>query len=161
VWYWIIKGEARFLAGDFAEAARAFERADPMIAASPMHVQNIHYHYFGALHLAALDRLTDEQRARLEAHHAQLGRSVESYPPTFADKERLVAAEIARLDGRDLAAMALYEEAIRFARANGFVQNEAIASEGCARFHAGRGFERIPPPSLPTPPPPYNPYPPP
>src|SRR5262249_6453466 len=96
-----------------------------------------------ALTLAALDRRTPEQREHLEKHHAQLGRWVESYAPTFADKERLVAAEIARLDGRDLEAMRLYEEAIGLARRHGFVQNEAIASEVCARFHAGRGFERI------------------
>ena len=39
--------------------------------------------------------------------------------------------------------MRLYENAIRLARQNGFTQNEAIASEVCARFYADRGFERI------------------
>jgi len=37
----------------------------------------------------------------------------------------------------------LYEEAIRSARANGFVHNEAIANEVAARFYAARGFEKI------------------
>ena len=52
-----------------------------------------------------------------------------------------MGAEIARLEGRDLDAMRLYEQAIRSARANGFVHNEALAYELAARFYAARGFE--------------------
>jgi PAS domain S-box-containing protein len=37
--------------------------------------------------------------------------------------------------------MNLYEQAIRSAQANGFVHNEAVASELAARFYAARGFE--------------------
>src|SRR6202043_3279166 len=55
----------------------------------------------------------------------------------------LVGAEIARLEGREVDAMHLYEQAIRSARANGFVHNEALANELAARFYAARGFERI------------------
>ena len=39
--------------------------------------------------------------------------------------------------------MRLYEEAIRSARDNGFVQNEALAYEVAARFYAARGVEKI------------------
>ena len=35
----------------------------------------------------------------------------------------------------------LYEQAIRSARANGFIHNEALAYELAARFYAARGFE--------------------
>src|SRR5262249_19153964 len=51
-------------------------------------------------------------------------------------------AEVARLDGRELDAEHLYEEAIRLARENGFIQNEGIANELAARFYATRGFEK-------------------
>ena len=39
--------------------------------------------------------------------------------------------------------MHLYEQAIRSARANGFVHNEALANELAARFYAARGFEKV------------------
>jgi len=39
--------------------------------------------------------------------------------------------------------MRLYEQAIRSARANGFIHNEALANELAARFYAARGFEKI------------------
>jgi PAS domain S-box-containing protein len=55
----------------------------------------------------------------------------------------LVSAEIARLDGRDADAMPPYEDAIRLAHANGFVQYEGLAYEVAARFHAARGYERF------------------
>jgi PAS domain S-box-containing protein len=54
-----------------------------------------------------------------------------------------VGAEIARLEDRALDAMDLYEQAIRSARANGFVHNEALAYELAARFYAMRGFDEF------------------
>src|SRR5208337_5008346 len=59
------------------------------------------------------------------------------------NRAALVGAEIARLEGRDVDAMRLYEQAIRSARDNGFVHNGAIAYEVAARFYAARGFEDI------------------
>jgi PAS domain S-box-containing protein len=54
-----------------------------------------------------------------------------------------VSAEVARIEGRALDAMHLYEQAIQSARENGFVQNEGVAHEVAARFYAARGFEAI------------------
>jgi GAF domain-containing protein len=55
----------------------------------------------------------------------------------------LVAAEIARLEGRDIDAMRLYDQAIRSAQANGFVNNEAVAYEVAGRFYQRREFDEI------------------
>ena len=71
----------------------------------------------------------------------QLGEWADNCPPTFADKHALVAAEIARIEGRDLEAMSLYQQAIRSARDHGFVQNEGLAHEVAARFYMARGYE--------------------
>ena len=64
-------------------------------------------------------------------------------PQNFEDRAALVGAEIARIEGRPLDAMDLYERAIASARANGFVHNEAIANELAARFYEARGFKTI------------------
>ena len=69
---------------------------------------------------------------------------VESCRETFHDKYTLVLAEVARIEGRDLDAMRLYEEAIQSAGKNGFIQNEAIAHEVAARFYLAGGFEPLP-----------------
>jgi PAS domain S-box-containing protein len=64
-------------------------------------------------------------------------------PNNFENHAALVGTEIARIEGRDVEAMPLYEQAIRSARTNGFVHNEARANELAARFYAARGFEKI------------------
>ena len=77
------------------------------------------------------------------AHHKQLQLWAANCPDNFENRAALVGAEIARIEGRDGDAMRLYEQAIRSARANGFVHNEALANELAARFYAARGFEEF------------------
>src|SRR4029077_1399011 len=79
----------------------------------------------------------------LVSQRDQLREWAETYPPTFADKYTLVLAEIARIEGRDVDAMRLYEQAIHLTRENGFIQNEALAHEVAARFYAVRGVETV------------------
>ena len=79
----------------------------------------------------------------LAAHHRQLEVWATACPENFENRAALVGAEIARIEGRALDAMNLYEQAIRSAHANGFVHNEALANELAARFYAARGFEKI------------------
>jgi PAS domain S-box-containing protein len=146
--YWILKLKARFLSGDYAEALAAADKVRPLLSAAPAQIQLLDYFYYAALTVSALyeDASADEQqkwRQFLTAHREQLREWAENYPPTFADKHALVAAEIARLEGRDADAMRFYEQAIRSASANGFVQNEGLAQEVAARFYTARGFETI------------------
>src|SRR5439155_19934102 len=62
-------------------------------------------------------------------------------PENFENRAALVGAEIARLEGRELDALRLYERALHSARANGFVHHEALAHELAGRFSLQRGFE--------------------
>ena len=80
---------------------------------------------------------------KLEAHHKQLEIWAETCPENFQNRHALVSAEIARIENRSLDAERLYEEAVRLAREHGFVQNEGLANELAARFHAARGLETI------------------
>src|SRR5262249_38957878 len=61
----------------------------------------------------------------------------------FENRAALVAAEIARIEGRVLDAERLYEKAIRSAHANGFIHNEAVAYEVAARFYVARGLDKF------------------
>jgi PAS domain S-box-containing protein len=81
-------------------------------------------------------------KALLE-HHKQLALWAENCPENFENRAALVSAEIARIQGRELDAERLYEAAIRSARANGFIHNEALANELAAGFYWARGFEKI------------------
>jgi PAS domain S-box-containing protein len=146
--YWIVKLKTRFQSGDYAEAIAAADKAKALLWASPAHIQLLDYFYYTALMVAALyeNATPDEQnrwRELLRAHREQLREWAENYPPTFGEKHALVSAEIARLENRDLDAMQLYEEAIRAARENGFVQSEGLANELAAQFYQKRGIEKV------------------
>src|SRR5205807_4497220 len=106
------------------------------------------YHFYAALaRAAASDSATPDERREhsgaLAEHHKRLALWAENCPENFADRAALVGAEIARLDGRELEAERLYEQAIRAAREQGFVQNEGLAYELASRFYAARGFDVI------------------
>jgi len=147
-WYWIRKLQARFLAGAYVSAIEAAEHARRLLWTSATSFELADYQLYAALARAALcDAASTPDRAQhqeaLAAHHRQLQEWAENCPANFEDRAELVAAEIARIEGRDTDAMRLYERAIAAAQANGFVHNEALASELAARFYSARGVERL------------------
>jgi PAS domain S-box-containing protein len=147
-WYWIRKLQARVFAGDHAGAVAAAVQAEGLLWTTPLYFERAEYHFYAALARAALcDTAPDEERAghraALATHHRQIQTWAETCPENFANRAALVSAEIARLEGRELDAERLYEQAISSARANGFIQNEALSLERAARFYAARGFEKI------------------
>jgi predicted ATPase/signal transduction histidine kinase len=106
------------------------------------------FYFYHALTLAALHRAAPADRrhefgSALERHLRKLDRWAQHCPANFRSRHSLVAAEMARNEGRAMQAMDLYEEAIRSARTSGFVHIEALANELAARFHLDRGFETI------------------
>ncbi|MGV7216327.1 AAA family ATPase [Bradyrhizobium sp. UFLA05-112] len=146
-WYWVRKLQARVLADDPGAIAAA-TKADQLLWTSKALFDRVEFHFYAALAQAASgENATASERAlRLDAlavHHRQLQQWAEICPEDFADRAALVAAEIARIEGRELDAMRFYDQAVASARTNGFPQNEAIANELAGRFYATRGFEKI------------------
>jgi PAS domain S-box-containing protein len=147
-WYWIRKLQARFFSGDYALAVDAASKARRLPWSPPQLFETAEYEFYAALsHAACWDLASTDQRQQhrlaLSAHHGQLEVWAQNCPDNFRDREALVGAEIARIEGRDVDAMRLYDQAIRAAWASGFVHNEALANETAARYYAGRGFEKI------------------
>jgi PAS domain S-box-containing protein len=147
-WYWVRKLQARFFAGNYASAIEASSRAQRLLWTSPSYFEQAEYVFYTALsHAASCDAAPagplQEHVDALAAHYRQLQLWATNCPDNFENRAALVGAEIARIDGRDVDAMRLYEQAIRSARANGFIHNEALANELAARFYAARGFEKI------------------
>src|SRR3954469_9980442 len=147
-WYWARKTQARFFAGDYAAAVDASVHAQRLVWTSPSQFETAVFRFYGALsHAAVWDSASPEQRQQhfeaLTFHHQQLGIWAENCPENFASRASVVGAEIARIEGRDLDAMRLYEQAIRSAQENGFVHVEGVAHEVAARFYLLRGFEKI------------------
>jgi PAS domain S-box-containing protein len=148
VFYRIMRQILAFIHGRHTEALEAAAAAEPTLsAAMAMPIEATH-HFYHALTLTALFPAVSsaqqaEYRQVLGDKLKKLQLWAENCPENYRNRQALLLAEIARIEGRDLEAMHLYEEAIQSARQNGFIQNEAIAHEVAARFYAARGFETI------------------
>jgi PAS domain S-box-containing protein len=145
--YWIRKLQARYLAGDYASAVTASAKAQALLWTS-VTIETAEYHFYGALSRAEAYNLApvgerERHMNALAAHHSRLEVWAESCPENFESRATLVAAEIARLQGRELDAQRLYQRAIRSSQASGFVYNEALSNELAARFYAARDFDEI------------------
>jgi PAS domain S-box-containing protein len=147
-YYWTRKVEARVFAGEYAAAADAAFKGQRLYWTSAAMFETAEFRLYAALahagawNLASPDRQPKHFEA-LTAHHAQLATWAEHSPPTFESRAALVAAEIARIQGRSLEAQELYEKAIRSAHAHGFIHIEALANEFAAQFHAARDLEKV------------------
>ena len=147
-WYWIRKLQARFLAGNYASAIQASSRGQRLLW-TLVSLEAAEYHFYSALcQAASCDSAEggEQQRSYVDAvaaHHRQLQRWAANCPDNFENRAALVGAERARIEGRDVDAMRLYEQAIRSSRANDFIHQEALAYELAARFYEARGFDMI------------------
>jgi PAS domain S-box-containing protein len=146
--YWIRKLQARILANDHVTAVAAATKAERLVWMSPAIFERADYHFYAALALIArCEVATDADSAKyqggLATHHRQLQAWAEHCPENFGSRAALIGAETARLEGRHLDAEHLYEQAIRSARSNALLHNEAIAFERASAFYSARGFDEI------------------
>jgi PAS domain S-box-containing protein len=146
--YWMHKLQLLFFAGNYSACIEAAGKAEQLLWTATSLLETADYHFYGALALAAAcdSALTDRRQEYFNAlltHSRQIAVWALHCPENFANHAALVAAEIARLEGRELEAERLYEDAIRLARRDGFIQNEGVANELAARFYEARDFETI------------------
>ncbi len=103
----------------------------------------VHYFYYSLALLAQVRQpnLVDNTPARkhalkqVEANQKHLKEWAIHAPANFEHKYLLVEAEKARILGRDRQAMEYFDQAIKGARQNGYIQEEALANELAAEFY--------------------------
>ena len=145
-WYWIRKLQACVLAQDYAAALVAAAKVAPLLQTRPSEFESAEYLFYDALARSGrYDSASPDERlqslALLASAHQRISLWAKNCPENFANRAALVGAEIARIEGRELDAQRLYEQAIRLARENGFTQSEGMANELAANFYLARSYE--------------------
>ncbi|HKP98368.1 MAG TPA: AAA family ATPase [Fibrobacteria bacterium] len=137
-----------FIYGRYDESLRYSLEAEGRLAEAMSSVCEVSQTFYHALTLAAL--YADAPAGRQSEYADTLARKLEllrlwseGCPENFRGRHDLVAAEVARIEGRDRDAMALYDRAIRSAGENGATHIEALANESASRYYRGIGLERI------------------
>ncbi|GAB2902247.1 AAA family ATPase [Paraburkholderia jirisanensis] len=131
---WTHALQANLMLCDLPAALAAEQHAAALSWSSSAFIESAEFWFFGALaHAAAagagLPEGSRPHRATLAEHTARLRVVAASCPENFAARLTLVEAETARIDGRLLDALQLYERALQQAQQHGFLQIEALANE--------------------------------
>jgi PAS domain S-box-containing protein len=143
--YAMRKTFARFMSGDYEEALRSADQAEPLLWSATALTEVATFHQLAALARAARFHEVPpaQQRLELEAlrdHQRRLRAWADCGPANFLPRWALVSAEIARLADRPIEAERLYEEAIASSRESGFVHQEGLGYELASRFYRQRGL---------------------
>jgi signal transduction histidine kinase len=141
--YWFSKLQSRFMSGDMGEARAAADQASRLLGGMMGGSTLREYHLFSGLSLAAgfEEAAPDQRQACLEAirgHQRQLAEWAGQCAENFHAVERLVAGELARIEGKGEEAACAYEAAIVAAREGGAHHWVGLANELAANFWRGR-----------------------
>lgn len=144
--YYVLRCQRAYILGDFAEAlsmGEAFESAKVAgLLGTYYCTEGMFYRALAAA--ARYDDVSAEQRPALlevlRTNAAALAGFAARCPEGFADRSEVLTAEVARLEGRTLAALQSYDRAARIASGDGFTANEAIAHELGARLSESCGL---------------------
>lgn len=142
-WFWLYRGMAHFMAGEYEEASRCLAKAAPVAGMVPGYLHLLDYHFYSALSLAQSltpQVMTPTQRETLSAHYEVIARWAEHNPATFADKAALVHAELARLEQANDIAIARYENAIALSADAECHPVNGLACELAGRFAKAAGW---------------------
>ncbi|NSW90688.1 MAG: AAA family ATPase [Firmicutes bacterium] len=146
--YYFYKMQLCYMAGNYRDALSAAQKIEPLTGAILGFMISAEYNFYHSLTIMALyGELSFKDRKRhwktLKKNQRQMKKWLEACKENFEHKFLLVAAETARLRNRREEAMSLYDRAIRSARENGYIQNEALANELAARFYLFQGLRKI------------------
>jgi PAS domain S-box-containing protein len=146
--YRIMKLIAAFMNERYDEALEWADRMSSSMLYVASFVNGPTLHFYHALTLAALhaDAPAEQQWQFVQIIAEIQGKLkcwADNCPENFANRYLLVSAEIACIEGRDMEAMRLYDQAIGSALDNNFVHQAALAAEVASRFYRARDFDRI------------------
>lgn len=146
--YYIYKLRTCFLYNDNSKALRCLWEADKWIKAVISVPINVDFCLYAFLILAAHVpemKANDKRSAwkRMKKEYRQMCRWAEHCPVNFEHLRRLMEAEMARLSGKFQEAEIRFDQAIKTARENEYLCDEALANELAAKCYIEQDKGRI------------------
>ncbi|MBD2412399.1 histidine kinase [Nostoc calcicola FACHB-389] len=147
-WYCFLKIQLSYIYGRYADAIQAAEEAKNTLPSNSGFFPIIQYHFYYPLTLAAVypNATSDEKKQYWEImqEHQQIQKNwANNCPKNFLHRYLLLSAEMARISGKYMNAIELYDRAIAKAKKNEYLNEEALANELAAKFYLEWGKERI------------------
>jgi len=131
-WIWLYDGMASTYRGEWEQALDSLRQAEALTWSAPAHINVADCHLHLALALARAEPAGASRSATMAAligHRDRFARWAALNPLTFGNKLLMLDADVHRLRGEPLQALACYEQSARAAAAAGFVHEQALAHE--------------------------------
>ncbi|MCC5615627.1 AAA family ATPase [Nostoc sp. CHAB 5836] len=146
--YYILRIYLACLTANFEQGYHYFIEAGKILTAALGFTTYSGYYYYGSLILLNLyPGLSQAEQSKaleqIRSHQERLKTWSDNCPENFLHKYLLVEAERCRVLGSKSDAINLYDLAISGAKANGYIQEEALANELAAKFYLNWGKEKI------------------
>jgi predicted ATPase/GAF domain-containing protein len=141
-WFYLVLAQLYFYSYDFKQALDFIKKSDQTIAGYSQLAVPEHYFFYALIIAENYHDFNEESKKRhwdlLKSHHQKIVKLAGDCPANFAHKSLLIAAKMAALSSNTIKAGDLFDEAIKSALQNGFIQHAALSCELTARFYLGR-----------------------
>ncbi|MCP4115580.1 MAG: AAA family ATPase [Desulfobacteraceae bacterium] len=146
-YYGVAKLMSLYLSGKYREAIAFGEKfEDNMLSVPGMVVLAEHGFYYALAITACYGRMDGAEKEKysnvLEGYLEKARIWAENCPENFLNRYLVIQAEKARIQGRGMDAVDLYEQAATAARENRFINMEALANELAAKYWLEQGNSR-------------------
>ncbi|MBP7281409.1 MAG: AAA family ATPase [Leptospiraceae bacterium] len=147
-YFYLRRFQLFYLFGEYEKSLKILPDVEKYFLHMPAHIAYTEFFFYKALLFLSLSTSSneEEQKRRDEIFAEAYGLLKlwsEHCEDNFLHLLLLVEAEKARVEGRDLEAMQLYEKAIESARKYEYIQNAAIANELACKFYMSKGLEKV------------------
>ncbi|WP_392532252.1 AAA family ATPase [Nostoc sp. C117] len=147
-WYSFLKIQLSYLYGRYEDGLKAAQEAEKTLPANSGFFPIIQYHFYYPLTLAAVyPNATSHEKKQyweiMEQHQKIQKNWANNCSKNFLHRYLLLSAEMARISGKYMNAIELYDRAIAKAKKNEYLNEEALANELAAKFYLEWGKERI------------------
>ncbi|MBE9209524.1 AAA family ATPase [Nostoc sp. LEGE 06077] len=137
-----------YLFGEFAQAVENASKAEEYLDGVTGWLNVPLFHFYDSLVQLAIypSAASAHQKLLLDKvnnNQAKMRKWADHAPMNFQHKYELVEAEKSRILGQYWQAMTDYDRAIAGAKAQGYIQEEALANELAAKFYFERGREKV------------------
>ncbi|MEO0869405.1 MAG: GAF domain-containing protein, partial [Cyanobacteria bacterium J06642_11] len=133
-----------YLLGEFKQATAQAELAQQNLHGVTGNLVVPWFYFYDALcHLAVCSSDAAPTLERVKTNQDKLNTWATHAPENYQHKCRLIQAECCRVLSNQADAIELYDQAIAGARANNYLQEEALAHELAAKFYLGWGKDKV------------------
>jgi len=137
-----------YLFKDYNQAvtsARLAEKKEKVVASGVVFPFHKFYYSLGLIGLYSTASKSEQREylKQVSSNQKKMQKWADLAPCNFKHKYELVEAEKARVLGQELRAIEYYDRAIKGAKEQGYIQEEALANELAAEFYFSRSHEKI------------------